>query len=236
MTDDSLITITLEDGRPFTFPRNLDNCVMGVFGGEYAYPKFPDEPEIQTVLDIGANVGAFAVWGGARWPRAEFTCYEPHPFARSLLEKNTEGRRVIVDGHAIAASDDTVTLYEGADMGQDRCNLGLTTIYENLLTEVRGKVTHCPALHPRDLPFGVDILKIDAEGVEWEILRWYPYLHRVWAVVLEFHRAEDIEPIRSLLKIAGLRCFRHDQHIDCVGRMMWCRTKSQYNRKRGIYE
>jgi FkbM family methyltransferase len=234
-----LITIELPEGSKFTFPRNLDNCVMGVFDGEYAYPKLPDEPEVRTVLDIGANVGAFAVWACRRWPRARLNCYEPHPFARGLLEKNTAHLPVTIDGHAISTfggvHGGSVDLFEGADNGQEGCNLGLTTIYDNLLTHVVGKVANVPALHPADLP-SADILKIDAEGVEWEILKNYPHLDDTWLVLLEFHRAEDIRPIESIMDLAGFRQFRREQLIDCVGRMMFTRSRATYNRKLGVYE
>ena len=48
------------------------------------------------ILDIGANVGSFALWASARWPGSTVTSYEPHPGTYELLRRNTDRRRDIV--------------------------------------------------------------------------------------------------------------------------------------------
>ena len=69
---------------------------------EYDIPGL--ELETPFVLDIGANIGAFACWALERWPGAEVNCYEPVPANFDMLRQNvpecfranvavTEGRR-----------------------------------------------------------------------------------------------------------------------------------------------
>jgi FkbM family methyltransferase len=52
------------------------------------------------ILDVGANVGSFALWATARWPGSVVTSYEPHPGTFEFLTRNTALRRDIVTVNA----------------------------------------------------------------------------------------------------------------------------------------
>ena len=62
--------------------------VARVFEGEYEVTMSPELVK-PRILDIGANLGAFAIWASKRWPGASFICFEPHPTTYKLLLART---------------------------------------------------------------------------------------------------------------------------------------------------
>ena len=66
-------------------PRGVANTAVEVAAGEYATPGFDISPG-DSVVDVGANVGAFAVLAASRGARV--TAYEPHPETFAYLEHN----------------------------------------------------------------------------------------------------------------------------------------------------
>ena len=75
-----------------------------VLRGEYALPPgYRVEPPVR-VLDIGANVGAFAIWARQQWPGCELDCYEPHPENAKLLRRNVHHLGDGVRVHEVAVS------------------------------------------------------------------------------------------------------------------------------------
>lgn len=49
-----------------------------------------------TILDIGANIGAFAQRARQKWPDAKMICCEPMPFNVVQLRKNVTAETVII--------------------------------------------------------------------------------------------------------------------------------------------
>jgi hypothetical protein len=45
-------------------------------------------PEPHRILDIGAGVGAFAIWAWSQWSRAWVDCYEPDPDLAALCAEH----------------------------------------------------------------------------------------------------------------------------------------------------
>jgi FkbM family methyltransferase len=125
-----------------------------------------------TVLDVGANLGAYAVLFG-QWvgPAGRVFAFEPAPQARLGLERhvalNGLHDRVVVRPEAIAATDGTVRFRASGphgdnrivrldrDDGPDRIDVATTSID-----------TFCRErnLHPR-------FIKVDVEGAELDVLR-----------------------------------------------------------------
>lgn len=226
MTTD-IQTIQIE-GFPFKYPKNLEGCVRGVLEGEYAFPKLPDAPPIKRILDLGANVGAFAIWAHAQWPEAEILCYEPHPDAFKLLEENTDHLGSLVRLHNVAIVTDPqashVKLYEGKDWGYN-------SVQENLNPK-SGAVWNVPIFSAWNLP-SADIMKVDIEGGEFGVFT--AYRHLPFALLLEWHDPQDRDCFQRDFPETGYRMFRSEQLIDCMGRQMWCRSKATYDKESGKY-
>ena len=77
----------------FYYPNTIfmKNLVMGVLNGE-DYPIFNIAGYAPAVIwDVGANVGAAAIYFHLHFPTARICCYEPSQPNFAYLEKNTAG-------------------------------------------------------------------------------------------------------------------------------------------------
>lgn len=165
-------------------PPNMIEDVRNVFNGEYDIPGL-ELPDGAVILDIGANVGAFAKWALCRWPNAVVHCYEPNPAALEFLRMNV--------GHnpAVTIHDVAVTSQERPMLHAGKHNLGEASLFDFGLGKQSSLRQEVKALHPRELP-PCAVLKMDTEGSEPDI--WRNYRHTpTYAVMFEFHREEDKE-------------------------------------------
>lgn len=174
---------------------------------EYRLYELPSYAE-PVVLDIGANVGIFAINAAQRWPGAKVWSYEPHPVSFRLLGDNTDGLDVMCRQAAVMGDPAPVTtvLHEGA-----RNRLCCSTIDRGDQDMTPGAALTVPA-QPAALLEPCDVLKVDTEGVEVAILTAYPHLRRVKALLVEVHAQADVEPIKKLAQDAGLLLVNSVQH------------------------
>ena len=156
-----------------------DAVTLGEVFHEYDYepPAELRSIEPRRIVDLGANVGYFGAFALGRWPRATVTALEPDPenadiharvIALNGLEDRWELRRAaaaVRAGHLrFDASGDALSRV--SEMG----------------------AVMVPAQDVLDLVAGVDLLKVDIEGGEWEILRDPRWGHDPPSVVvLEYH-------------------------------------------------
>jgi FkbM family methyltransferase len=155
-----------------------------IWDGEYDRPGFvPGRGD--RVVDVGANVGVFAVRCATRG--AQVQAWEPHPRTFTYLERNTARwrRRVVCHQAAVAARAGTARLFVH-DL--DTRN---TLLARNLWTgETRTDAVDVPAVTLEEaLGPGCDLLKLDCEGTEFELLDATSgdVLRRARRVVAELH-------------------------------------------------
>jgi FkbM family methyltransferase len=127
------------------------------------------------ILEIGANIGYYTVLGAVASGDASYTAVEPHPISAQVLRKNLAENhiskvRVIeaaVVGHKEADQMELMILDEDHDNSPTSAFL------------VRGgeRVDHpasrsvkVPLIEARELAHGIDLIKVDVEGYEYEIL------------------------------------------------------------------
>lgn len=209
-------TILRFDPKPkspgFECPPGMHPHVARVFAGEYDVDVDFDAPP--SILDIGANVGAFAVWAATRWDTEDIQCYEPHPDTFRTLCRNIQKRSQRVRLHNVAvvggnwvAPDGKLLLYPGLN------NCGEASLYDlgeqNIAEPVTVDIAPAATL-PR-----ADIVKLDTEGAELDILRSYD-LADTSAVLLEYHRQDDLVPLLELL---------HGADFDLVGGTVYGATR-----------
>lgn len=177
----------------FQCPKNMAPHVERIFAGEYDIDGVTLGAG-DVILDIGANVGAFAVWARRKWPGADIRCYEPHPEAWSMLINNVSDPFMYpMQAYELAVRQEghprVGKLYDGVN------NLGEASMYAVADT---GAAHDVAVIYPRELPAAL-IMKLDCEGAEMEILREYPHVSELRAVLVEYHRPEYRRQIEDLL-------------------------------------
>lgn len=138
-------------------PRGVANTAVEVAAGEYAAPGFQIASG-DRVVDVGANVGAFAVLAVRRGANVE--AYEPHPETFAHLERNVAGVGVrCVEAAVVARPPRGGTVALELDPDSDTRH------------RVGGPGIEVPAVTLSEaIAGGCDLLKLDCEGAEFELL------------------------------------------------------------------
>ena len=169
-------------------PKEMLPHLEDIFSGCYDIPL----EKAKVIIDVGANVGAFAVWANQRWPQSKIICFEPISTNFDYLIENTKNIKDIVL-HKKAVTG----FYENsAKMFLGKNNPGEASFF-NLGQQNVDLVEEVQVEHPKDLPLG-DVLKIDTEGSEMDILVDAKDLGYK-AIVIEYHRRNDRRYIDQIL-------------------------------------
>ena len=165
-----------------------------------------------TVVDIGANIGSFAVPVAYREPSVRMVVVEPLEANVSLLKKNIEANKlanVSVVRAAISNSTEKLTIYHGKGTWHasgslyqiDATNSGLkedvpSKTLEQLFEEQN--IEHC------------DFLKMDCEGAEYKILFNLPETmwNKIDKIALEFHNFEAGKNQFDIVKLLASKGYR----------------------------
>ncbi len=167
-------------------------------------------PSSPVVLDIGAQVGCFAIAMASRLPAARVHAYEASPTTARWLEQNVLANHLDahVVTHAVAVSDHVGSM-ELSD------NAGGSAL--NGVTAVGGRNVAVPCVsfrHALTTAGGrADLVKLDTEGAEYAIVLSSNPLD--WAavsvVVMEYHDVpgHSWSELERHFEAAGLTAVRH---------------------------
>lgn len=136
--------------------------------GCYRRPISP--PTRGTVVDIGANIGAFTLDCAARFPEVTIEAYEPNPDAYRVLEQNVRANRleprVRTYLEAVGRAAGVLKLWGGA-------GTVIATAYPDAV-EAATTPAECPMVDLATVfsrtDRRVELVKIDVEGSEADIL------------------------------------------------------------------
>jgi len=166
-----------------------------------------------TIVDIGANVGLFALYMKTLHPNSDIHCFEPAPQTQKLLLKNLEGHhRIDLYPFALSDYDGTAELHlHPENTGENSLKQDQISSDQSVSVEVRDAAA---AFQQVGLTY-VDILKIDTEGSEIEILKsLHRFLPYVGIVIAEYHSEADRRTMDGLLPDHLLFDARaHDIHL-----------------------
>jgi FkbM family methyltransferase len=186
-----------------------------IFFNESYYLEPTDAPI--RVIDAGANIGVALLYVKCRAPKAYVICFEPNPAARAVLEKNIEANRwekdVRVYPYALGKAQGTVDFFVEEDMPTS--GGGSLTTY--LSTKQRSLVSYKVEVRRLSdfIEEGIDLLKIDTEGAEFDILDEIvasQKINLIANVQLEYHYNPEyfkrpLSALLTLLEKAGFKTF-----------------------------
>ena len=218
-------------------PTQMESAVKYVFEGEYESHHYATGLDI---LDIGANVGSFALWAQMRWPGSKIRCYEPNPGTFAFLKRNTAGHPAITchDAALFPGAKPREPFFSRYD-GDGEAGLA-SYAGDTFCKGVMKPAFEVDVVDPARIA-SADIVKIDIEGGEADVLEHLD-LASTSLVLLEFQnrknrlRMRDVLLARGFEKVVDEECpwdpildyldYRADLKGDIYGRMFY-RRKGQ---------
>ncbi len=170
---------------------------------EYNIPLL-DAPK--TVLDIGANVGAFSLMAAQKWPEAKIFAYEPEPENIECFNRNCTNPNILLSQSAVRSFNGRADMLLG-----DSC---VTHSFHDLGRQTKNTVSvDCV---DAAIIGSAEFIKIDTEGCEIEVLNKI-HLGNTKAIAIEYHSKSDKQYIEMFLSVAGFEPFRNTHCGDNEG-------------------
>jgi len=168
-------------------PHDMISHIGKIFQGEYNIGYNKQNP---VILDIGANIGGFAVWASYKWPNSQIHCYEPIQNNFNILKVNTEyNKNIFIYNVAIGEQDGKRQMYHGKN------NIGEASFIKGEEQQEHGEEV---SVISASTLLNADIVKIDTEGAEVEILSNLKIKPDVF--LIEYHSSENRRAIDKILK------------------------------------
>jgi FkbM family methyltransferase len=147
-----------------------------------------DISSCRSVLDIGANVGAFALYMASRAPEATIHCFEPESSNFEILQKNLIRAGIRATAHKLAVSASSGVGYLGLQ--------GTSVEYSLAVAGDHSQKVECIDWDGVFHLAGVkcfDFVKMDIEGTEREILTTCTdaQLRQMRILSLEWHHSRE---------------------------------------------
>jgi FkbM family methyltransferase len=209
------------------------------YGLEGEYESGHDGASLD-ILDLGANIGSFALWANMRWPNSRIRCYEPNPGTFACLKRNTAHLPNIMAFNVAVfpgtkAREPFFARYDG-----DR-EAGLARYACDTFTEsAMQPAIEVDVVDPSKLT-SPDIVKIDIEGGEAAVLAALD-LSNTALVLAEFQNRRNRLAMQEVLArnfvaildeespwdpILDNMDYRRDLKGDVFGRMFYARSNPQ---------
>jgi FkbM family methyltransferase len=184
---------------------------------------------LRTIVDIGANIGSFAVYAAQFCPEAKIYCYEPEPRNFGSLKQNIEinglAGRVVAFQCAVASNNGRrdLAVTEGS----------LTNSFHIVPSDAGRATVNCttlPDIFASQKLDAIDLLKMNCEGTEYEILESCSGadLDRIANIRLEYHNLDAQkktgESLSKFLQARGYRIERFTRYLKASGFIWAART------------
>jgi len=175
---------------------DITNLFKLIYQGEYRFRTLDAEG---VILDVGANIGLTAGWFAHHNPDRPIYCFEPLADNVTLIRLNCPS--ATIQQAAVGAKAGRMTLKVDPD------NIMASSIPNPWVThEVSFEVTTLDQFTAEHSLGSVALLKIDAEGMEDEILDGARHtLRRTHNVVLETHGRQKHETVSNFLRNNGFQ-------------------------------
>ena len=179
----------IEFDIPFNCPDNIKPFLEKVFLGEYDIRGIFSSP---TIIDLGANCGAYSVWAKHRFPDSIIYAYEPDPKTYEILLDNISPYKGInTFNYGIGTPG-----MRAFKKGKNNCGESSFHYIEDNPLPIG---MHLEVKDPLILP-EANILKMDIEGCEMEVLE--PLIkdgRKFDLITLEYHNHDLRREVDKLL-------------------------------------
>jgi FkbM family methyltransferase len=186
----------------------------------------------RTIVDVGANVGSFALYAAQSCPAARIFCYEPEERNFALLRQNL---RINALAGRVAAFQRAV----GSSRGVRSLSVpGISQL--NAFDDLRAGATRqrvdCTTLRDIRTEHGLDrldLLKMNCEGAEYEVLEACSSsdYEGLLNIRLEYHNLDAANrngaSLRRFLEGRGYRIHRFTRRLTDSGFIWAARTATQ---------
>src|SRR5258708_422793 len=179
------VTFRLRDGSRISCRLQDAGAILDVYvDGCYEFAGIPWQG-LKAVCDVGAHVGTFSVWISRRSPSARIVAMEPNPAVWPFLVRNVATNR-------IANRIELVNYGMGGARGVGSLEVRDYSTAARLAPEGKGapvKITTLAEIMQEQYLGGLDLLKLDTEGAEYERLLGAKteLLDRIGIILCEFH-------------------------------------------------
>lgn len=165
---------------------------------EYSLPTDFNVTNDATIVDIGGNIGAFALYASMWNKNCKIYSFEPNPQVFPLLQINTQDQENVEKYFfGLGDKNESLTLY------QNPVNTGASSTSQQYSGASKIKIEIKDALEVfKELSIDeIDVLKIDTEGAEVPILKSLkPIFDKIHVIMLEYHSLSDKKQILELLE------------------------------------
>jgi FkbM family methyltransferase len=187
-------------------PEPMRDAIAHVLDGEY---ETGHDGRGLSILDIGANVGSFAIWSMLRWPDSTVTSFEPHPGTFAMLSANTAGRPGITAVNAaLFPGEQRKATFLSRFAGDGESGLAAYA-GDTFAPGAMGESYEVDVVDPASLP-SADVVKIDIEGGEGAVVGALD-LSRTELFLAEFQNRKNRAEIRAALG-GAFDVFHDEEH------------------------
>jgi FkbM family methyltransferase len=127
-----------------------------------------------SILELGANVGLYTIVGAAASPRARYRAVEPNPVTCDVLRENVTLNDLahveVVEAAVVGARAADSTVLHIPDRDLYTASAGAYVDGAVDIDTPASRVVTVPTMATDALVDGVDLLKLDIEGLELEVL------------------------------------------------------------------
>lgn len=158
----------------------------------------------RTIVDLGANVGVFALYASSQSPNATIHCFEPATATFAELQVNIKANRANAVAYraAISKACGSARLYHAGTAAEWSLSGGSEGICEEVECIDLARLIDLVERRP------IDFMKVDVEGAELDLLENASdrQLRLIGALSVEWHHSsERAQPLLHRLQRVGFR-------------------------------
>ena len=167
------------------------------------------DPNIEYIVDIGGNIGAFSKQVSTFFPNAKVIVCEPESELMKYAKENTDHKliyveKAIIGDESLDEVEFSICKWEGNHHVKGRFRMdtyGVPEVGSEILYDITVPATTLGKIIAENNFPRVDLLKMDTEGAEPEIIESIkPWLKNIRHIVAEWHSQDDLARLKEALK------------------------------------